>query len=561
MSNSIIIAVAIILIISAIIAAYYINNLRKKKELKERIIAMWGKEPSQKYRQTDMPSIASYYRNLSKNSNDDFIDDITWNDLDMDSVFKRINSTLSSAGEEYLYALLRKPFKSETELSERCRIISLFENSEKTRNNIQLILAMLGKVRSIDITDIFFDDEKISNKRSIIYRILSAIPVLSILVAAFNFGTGISMLAFSFIINLVVYYKAKNDEAAHLETISYIINLLNCSKKITDLKIEGLEGINSKLKRCYSKVKSLNKRSFTILYSTGDPFTEYIKIAFLIELIAYESVISKIHKYRKTLLEIYECIGLLDSLAAIASYRKSLKYWCLPSLTKTKTIKGQKLQFKNIYHPLLKDPVPNSLETAAPVLITGSNASGNSTFLKTVAINAIFAQTICTCLAESYSSPYFKIYSSMALKDNIANKESYYITEIKSLKRIIDNLNDDCPCLCFIDEVLRGTNTVERIAASSQVLYYLSNANCLCIAATHDIELTYILENSFDNYHFRENFNDDEITFDYTLHNGRSNTRNAIKLLKYMGYNESIVNQAEQRAENFIKSGRWEQIN
>jgi len=548
MSTGITIAVAIILIMPIIIVAYLINKQKKKEALEEKIAAMWGKEPSQKYRETDMLSIASYYKNLSMNSNNRLIDDITWNDLDMDSVFKRLNSTLSSVGEEYLYALLRRPCMNETELAERRRIISLFENSENTRKNIQFILATLGKVRSINITNMLFDNEKISNVQSILYKILAAIPVLSILVATANFGTGISMLVFSFITNLIVYYKAKNDEAAHLEIISYIIAVLNCSKKIADLKIEGLEDINSKLKKCYNKVKSLNKRSFSILYSTGDPLTEYVKIAFLTELIAYESVISKIHKCRETLLEIYECIGLLDSLAAIASYRKSLKYWCTPSLTKSNTFKGQKLQFINIYHPLLKDPVPNSLETSSSVLITGSNASGKSTFLKTVAINAIFAQTICTCLAESYSSPYFRIYSSMALKDNIINNESYYIAEIKSLKRIIDSLNDSCPSLCFIDEVLRGTNTVERIAASSQVLHYLSNANCLCIAATHDIELTYILENSYDNYHFRENFIDNEITFDYILHNGRSNTRNAIKLLKYMGYNEAIVNQAEQRA-------------
>ena len=103
------------------------------------------------------------------------------------------------------------------------------------------------------------------------------------------------------------------------------------------------------------------------------------------------------------------------------------------------------------------------------MLLTGSNASGKSTFLKSVALNAILAQTIYTVMADSYRAPYFRIYSSMALKDNLMGNESYFIVEIKSLKRIYESADEKVPMLCLIDEVLRGTNTVERIAASSQI--------------------------------------------------------------------------------------------
>ena len=120
---------------------------------------------------------------------------------------------------------------------------------------------------------------------------------------------------------------------------------------------------------------------------------------------------------------------------------------------------------------LITKPVKNSIQARKGVLLTGSNASGKSTFLKMVAVQAILAQTVYTCLAKEYEADTFVIASSMSLRDNLESGESYYIVEIKSIKRILDLTSQETyPVLCFVDEVLRGTNTVERIAASSRIL-------------------------------------------------------------------------------------------
>ena len=110
----------------------------------------------------------------------------------------------------------------------------------------------------------------------------------------------------------------------------------------------------------------------------------------------------------------------------------------------------------------------------------------------------------------------------MALRDNLAGGESYYIVEIKALKRILDmteqrTKENTPPVLCFVDEVLRGTNTVERIAASSQILRSLSERGVLCFAATHDIELTELLKDYYTNYHFAEEICDGDVVFNYQL--------------------------------------------
>ena len=110
---------------------------------------------------------------------------------------------------------------------------------------------------------------------------------------------------------------------------------------------------------------------------------------------------------------------------------------------------------------------------------------------------------------------------------------------------------------CYIDEILKGTNTIERIAASASVLEYLHDKNCLCMVASHDIELTSILKDKYDNYNFCEQITDDGIIFDYKLKQGASQTRNAIKLLDFMNFDSSIVGNAESRVDKFIATKAW----
>ncbi len=95
-----------------------------------------------------------------------------------------------------------------------------------------------------------------------------------------------------------------------------------------------------------------------------------------------------------------------------------------------------------------------------------------------------------------------------------------------------------------IDEILKGTNTRERIAASKAVLKYFSYKNCILMVATHDTELAGAFDNSFENYYFTENFIDGDISFDYKIHRGISKTTNAIRLLELIGFPDEIIKNA-----------------
>ena len=278
-----------------------------------------------------------------------------------------------------------------------------------------------------------------------------------------------------------------------------------------------------------------------------------------IDIILFNRMLGKLRCHVEDIDSLITNIGYVETAIAVGNFRHSLKEgWCVPEFVENSFTNDEILVIKDGYHPLIDNPVKNSIATDKGVLLTGSNASGKSTFLRMVAVNAILAQTIHTCMADEYKAPLFYICSSMSLKDNLESGESYYIVEIKSLKRVLQSAEtENRRVLCFVDEVLRGTNTVERIAASTQILKSLATDEYLCFAATHDIELTQLLIDRYNNYHFEEEIVDGDILFPYKLMEGKATTRNAIKLLQIMGYEDAIIEDATRLAEHFVTFGTW----
>jgi DNA mismatch repair ATPase MutS len=291
--------------------------------------------------------------------------------------------------------------------------------------------------------------------------------------------------------------------------------------------------------------------------SAQDGFlADLVNSVFMIDLITFESLKNKVWQNRDDIFVIHEQLGQLDTAIAVASYQKSLKVSCVPALDFSQD-KAAFIRAAGMAHPLLSAPVPNDLNESGPVLITGSNASGKSTYIKTAALCAILAQTIGVVPAASYRASAFRIYSSMAISDDLAAGESYYIAEIRSLKRILDAADRGDRVFTVIDEVLRGTNTIERISASAEILTALYGRGVLCVAATHDIELCSLLDGKFTSAHFEEQVGETDMSFDYKVKPGPAVSRNAINLLKLMGFDEAIVARAHRRANAYTDTGVW----
>ena len=548
--------VGIIVIVVVGIVFSIVENKKRLEYIKLNIINNYGKTINLDEVMIKMKNVSSYFRNKNEKN---IIDDITWNDLNMDDIFKKINNTQSTAGQEVLYDMLRTPVYSQAVLTKRDKVIEFFKKNEKERYDIQFILGKLGKSNELYITNCLFNKEDNSRSNLLKFTLLSWIPAISLLLL-FIHPMFLILTVGCVVLNVFISQRNKV-ENYDANGFSYMISLVNAANKIKEKNIfeidENIDSIDASLK----KLKNIKRKSVGIqeksIMSDMDVFAEYANLIFLREIITYEKVKNTIIKNKKELKNVYEYVGTIDSLIAIASFRESLDFYTKPCLKISEKREDNNIEFKDIYHPLVKEPVLNNGSFSKGVLITGSNASGKSTFIKTIAINAIMAQTIYTCFAKEYKTSYFNIYTSMALKDDIHSSESYYIVEIKSLKRILDQVQNNIPCLCFVDEILRGTNTVERIASSCEVLKNIGNENALCFAATHDVELTYMLDDIFENYHFEETITDNDIKFDYKIHRGRAQTRNAIKLLEFMGYDKKLVENANYRAKNFLETGKW----
>lgn len=550
-----------IIIVVVVFAAFFAKSIYDKKanvkKLFEKLEKQWGELPEEEYTAESLQSLTHYYRSTKDASGN--IDDITWNDIDMDQIFILMNNTGSAIGEEYLYSVLRKLKFSEKELVERNRLIEFFQNNKGQRQKVQAALYGVGKIRNISVYE-YINALNNLGDRSSLPNYLMAVGLL-VAIALFSVNPAIAgVLTVTFFINNVIqYYRIKGQIDAYFTVCSYIIRLLNGIKEISKLDIPEIKTYTDQLEHAGKKFEQFKRGSKLVTSKNpvgdmSDILLDYLRMLFHIDLIKFNSMLKCFKKNREALNEIYESVGVLDSMIAAASFRTMLDYYCLPELKKGGVPSIEAIE---LYHPMIEDPVTNSIQVDKCILITGSNASGKSTFIKTLSINAILSQTIYTSTCRKYTGSYFQIASSMALQDNIFSKESYYIVEIKSLKRILDLINDDIPTLCFVDEVLRGTNTLERIAASSQILMNLAKSNAVCFAATHDIELTHILENYYTNYHFQEQIVKDNVLFDYKLLKGRAISKNAIKLLGVIGYNQEIIESASDSANSFLQEGTW----
>lgn len=541
-----------------IVLRMFYEEKEQRRRLEIRLLNQFGKAPDGSITTEKLRSIQQYYNSTYDSRTD--IDDITWNDLDMNEIYLLLNNTCTSIGEEYLYAMLRKLNFERTKLEQVDKLSDYFMKDAKQRVRIQMLLSRIGRTSKISVYE-YINALDAVKQESIVVHILQAFAMcLAPCVIFLHVPTGIFLTLGVIAMNMVTYFQSKQKMEPYLNIVTYISKMLTCTHELEKMNVDELEPMMSELSRCSKKIKEFQRGANIIGAGSGgllDVIMDYVRMLFHIDIIQFHRLIRIFGRNKAELVSMYEVLGNIDSCIAVASFRRMLNYY-----TKPEFVEGKQpvMEVLEVFHPLITEPVVNSVYSTSSILITGSNASGKSTFLKTIALNAILSQTIYTSLSKRYKASYFYVASSMALRDDLRNKESYYIVEIKSLKRILDRCDAKVPMLCFVDEVLRGTNTLERIAASSEILCSLAAANVICIAATHDIELTHILEEKYRNYHFQEQIVDNNIVFDYKLYEGRALSKNAIRLLGMIGYSEAIIRKATNAADHFESYGEWKKI-
>jgi len=536
----------------------YLNEKKENKKFAQKLENLPGNKPDKEYKIERFLRISAYFE---KHTKDFQIDDITWNDLDMDDLFKRMNYCLSSTGEEYLYYMLRTPEFEEEKLKHLDEVIEYYASNPKERVAFQILMKKLGttgKFSLYDYIDYLHQLPMRSNVKEI-FRIL--LVFVGIICMSVHLSTGILLVVAWMLFQIFDYYKKKGEIEAYTVSLAYIIRMLEIADKVEAVLPDVCDKERAAITDATKKLKKTRHGAFWLFNSgssktTGNPLDvifDYFRMIFHLDLIAFYHMLGTFVHQHEDIDVLVTNVGYLESAISIGLYRASLNNgYCKPEFS------YEGMEVVEGYHPMIEKPVKNSICEKGGVLLTGSNASGKSTFLKMLAINALTAQTIYTVSARKYNSAFCCLYSSMSLRDDLENEESYFIVEIKSLKRILDQYGKNkIKILCFVDEVLRGTNTVERIAASTQILESMNGVGIQCFAATHDIELTHLLEEHYANYHFEEEIKDGDVLFNYQLMKGRATTRNAIKLLEIIGYQEDVIQRARTQADIFLSEGIW----
>ena len=479
---------------------------------------------------------AQYHAYRDHYNEQSFIDDKTWSDLNMDTLFHKINFNFTAIGEMRLYATLRGMFKVN-----QTSLINMFKENKVFRLNVSYILSKIGK----NVYPLF-PDQMLPTKRNIL---LMFCPLLPFIGFAFIFlipSKGILICLTFMILNAILSFKLKKSYDQDLKSIFYTANVIKQSQALS--KIESTPAISVdfthfKASRRFSgllaRVESQDMASSIIMF---------IKLVFMIDYVLFHLIQRSYFKYQEEVMTCYDYISILDNHYSIAMYQHTLTHYCYPKINHN--ING--LQMKSIIHPLLdeENAIANTIDISNHILLTGSNASGKSTFMKAVALNLILAQSIQTATAHSFIYQPAYVMTSMANADDVLSGDSYFMSELKSIRRLF-NTHQCNKIYCFIDEIFKGTNTTERIAASESVLSYLDNQKAYqVIAATHDVELSTLLENTYNNYHFNESIQENSIFFDYKIKPGKANTRNAIELLRITQFPIDIYQRAQQNIRN-----------
>lgn len=472
------------------------------------------------------------------------VDSTTFYDLNLLDYIKRIDYSMSTMGASSLYVRTReaRPILKDLDTLRYIR-----ENQEETTSLMAKFLSF-GEIKNKELFTLLKNgiEAKFSFEIYVkFYPLIAALVLGLFFVSKISFLSGITLiLATNAIITKDISKKTQG--ASKMLTMLGKFSKLGMDVLKTDLELESIE----RLRDYKTLLKKINRKTGSFYNKVGldtDIFYELISTVTLHEAMLFLSIKDLVNENKENLCKLYFILGDIDNQIALSNLYYNLDLVCKADVadkTEDISIEGEELHNPIIYLKDKEESVGNTFKFTKDILLTGSNASGKSTFLRTIGINHLMAKTLGFVVAKKFKTTDTDIFTSIDIKDSIEEKTSYFMAEAKTIKKMIDNPGN----IYLLDEVFKGTNTIDRISAASSTLDYLSKQGFV-VAATHDIELTNILEKDFSNYHFEEVVTKDEIKFDYKLKEGRAATRNAIRILEMYDYPEIITKKAREKSE------------
>ena len=335
------------------------------------------------------------------------------------------------------------------------------------------------------------------------------------------------------------FYRALSKITAETNTLFNIIACIENSSFQDPLLNSLKKHFSTETKKASEQVAQLNR----ILNRFDYRLNPIVFIPLNILLLWDLQQILQLEKWKHTndqeLSHWFDAMARIEALSSLGTLAFNHPEWCFPVLN----TEQPELTAVHLGHPLIKPEksVSNNFSTLGKGninIVTGSNMAGKSTFLRSVGVNMILAMAGAPVCASKMTVSPLKVMTSMRIKDNLEENTSTFYAELKKLKTIIDAVNSRQPVFILLDEILRGTNSLDRHTGSMALIRQLLHHDATGIVATHDLELAEMIKEfpeGIHNYYFDAALDGEELYFDYTLKQGVCQNLNASILMKKIG--------------------------
>lgn len=478
-------------------------------------------------------------------------------DLDIfgdNSLFQLINTTVTKAGREALAKILsRNTISTAEEINKKQKAID--ELGKKVKWRQKLILNGKLNINNTDeeVNELEYLKEwsksegKTVGYRKIIAYIFIAITFIAIVMSFIGTLKG-SYILLLLMVNFIVIRSLTKDSRDVLHMFSLIKPTVKAYSEILALiedenvESEYLKEIKNKIKNvdnnisCKKEMKKLSSILDWVGDSNGNAYYLIINLFIFSDVFLVSNLESWKKKNGKYLDSWLEAMGEFDALSSVANLPFDFDEWNYPEVVSEKVVLGEE-----IGHPILGErAVRNTYrleESTKVTLITGSNMSGKSTFLRTIGLNLVLSYLGAPVSAKNFKCGLFDLYTCMRTKDNLQESISSFYAEILRIKLLIEGAKEGKRIFFLLDEIFKGTNSEDRHTGAKVLINQLMDAGAVGLVSTHDLELCdlELRDNRIKNQNFREYYEDNKIKFDYKLREGRSKTQNAIHLMKLAG--------------------------
>ena len=465
------------------------------------------------------------------------------------SLFQNLNRTASFIGKKTLAELLLHTLP-ETEILENQEAVNELKSKIDWRQEFQA-LAILSQDSKQSYEAIKHWTSFTNNSLPKVLVALSFILPLTFfgfLAAYFITSKTIilSYLTYVFIANLIVLGRAVKRIQSEIAKADNVANIIKQYSLLIE-KIERESFQSKKLRHLQEQLNFKNAKAsqhlkqLSELFSRMDTINNFVTATlfngtFLFNLHVLKALLKWKEDYASEMNHWVSIIGEIEALNSLANLAYNNDDFVFPEINS-----DYKIEFKNLSHPLLNPATRVGNDTQfypqSFVILTGSNMSGKSTFLRSLGINMVLSgigSVVCASEAKVHPLP---VLVSMRLSDSLSDSESYFFAEIKRLKQIMDAL-ENRPAFVLLDEILRGTNSDDKRNGTIEVVKKIISKKAIGAIATHDIEVC-LTTNEYPeiltNQCFEVEIQNNDLHFDYKLRNGICKNKSATFLMQKMG--------------------------